>query len=83
MVHALSALDALKNHLLFILSLGRDQYRDRLAQCFFGRVAVEMLGTLVPTSNDAGEIFGEDCIIRRFNDGRKKMRGHVQPLADN
>jgi hypothetical protein len=80
MVDALAALNALKNDWFFILAVGRDQDGDGFPEQFFGRIAEKAFRPLIPASDDAVEVFAEDRVVRRVNDGRKVMRNYVWPI---
>src|SRR5258706_5394235 len=51
-----------------VVPVHRNEYHDWLADRLLRRVAEELHRTLIPTRDDAVEIFGQDSIICRFND---------------
>ena len=62
-LNALAAANSLENLRDFVRTiLGRED-RDRFTDHLFSRVAVNMLGTLVPVGDDAIEIFADDGVL--------------------
>src|SRR5256885_2271705 len=62
---------------LFVQAIQRDQHGDRLAENFFSSVTKDALGAFVPASNHAVEVFADDGVIGRFDDGRQAADGFV------
>src|SRR5215475_14288894 len=71
---ALVASDALKNHRFFIVPVGWNQKRNRLADGLVGRIAEEPLRALVPARDDAIEVLAYDGVVAGFDDGRELLQ---------
>src|SRR5262249_24997940 len=89
--HGLEVLDvlaaphALHDIFLRFRASRRIQHRDRPANSLLGCVTVEMFRPFIPTCDDAIEVYGDDGVVRRLDDGgqpgngqfRLSARGHV------
>ena len=75
MIDALTAPYALKNAGLLILAIGRNQNGDRLTHDLLSRIAKQPLRALIPTPNDAIQIFADNGVIRRLDDGGQSLTG--------
>ena len=73
-VDALAAPDALQDARLFIEPTGRYEHGDRLADRFRRCVTKEPHGPVIPTGDDAVEVFADDGIVGRRGDGRDWAR---------
>ena len=72
---AFAAPDALKDTRLLIVALRRNEEGDRFADHLFSRVAKEPLRGLVPAGNEAVEVFTDDCVFGRLDDGGQPLAG--------
>ena len=63
MIHPLPTLELFENLGLFVESIGGYKHRDRPADGFFGCVAEQPFGALIPTVDDASEVFANDGIV--------------------
>ena len=77
MFNPLTATDTFKDYGFFVVPIGRNNEGHRPADGFIGRVAKKTLGPVVPTGDHAVEVFGKDCVIRRFHDRRVVLRGAI------
>src|SRR5579859_3385053 len=66
---ALSPPDTFEDCKLFVLAVGWDQNRDRLANNFFRSVAEDLLCAFIPTCDDTMEARAVDCIITALDNG--------------
>src|SRR5690349_2822738 len=69
MVDALAGAQAPEDFRLLVLTLGRNENGDGLADHLFGGVAENARGTFIPGDDDAVERLADDGIVRRRNDG--------------
>jgi hypothetical protein len=74
MIETLPASDSRQYHAFLILPVLWNDNRNRLANGLFGSVAKNPLGTPVPASNDAVEIFTYDGVITGVDDRRQPAR---------
>ena len=74
-IDALTAPYAREDAGLLVVSLSRNQNRDRFADSFFGGIAKQPLRALIPTHNDAVQIFADNGVIRRLDDGGQSLTG--------
>ena len=72
MLHALAAFEAIQDLRFFIEAIRRKKNGDRLADHLLGGVAEYPLGGLVPASDDAVQVFADNRVIGRSNDGGKQ-----------
>lgn len=72
MVYPFTPLKPLQDFWLFIQAIGRKQNGDRPSDHFLGRVSEDSFRRLVPAMHDAIEIFADDSVIRRSDDGGKQ-----------
>ena len=75
MLDLLTSCDRLERRHRFGPSVGRDDQEDTLADRLFGCIAVHPLCALVPTRDGAVEIFGDNGIVGRTDDGGQKDGG--------
>jgi hypothetical protein len=75
-LYALAGGDPLQDHILLVLSIGRNQASDRLADHLVRGIAEQSLCRCVPARDDALERLGDDCIRRRVDDrGKQRLLG--------
>src|SRR4051794_39307918 len=74
MFDALAAADARQDRIFLGPAVRRYQYRDRLADDFFGRIAEQPLRALVPACDDAIEVLANDGVVTRLDDGGEALR---------
>ena len=63
MIHAFPALEVFENFGFFIETVGGEKNGDRLSDHLFGGIAEYSLGGLVPTADDAIEVFADNRIV--------------------
>jgi hypothetical protein len=73
-VRSLPRAEPIENFVLFVVMLRRNQHRDRPTDDLVGRVAEESFGAWIPGLNDPAQVFGDDRVLRRVDDGGKKAR---------
>src|ERR1700722_760394 len=81
MVNPLTPADTFEDHGFFVVPVGRYNHGHGPADGFVGRVAKKTLGPAVPTGDHAVEVFGKDCVIRRFYDRPVVLRGAIARWA--
>src|SRR5215475_797930 len=79
MLNALTPPDLLNNLRLFVQPVRRNQNGAGLAYRLLSRVAEHPLRALVPTSDDAVEVFAQNRVVRGIYDGAQQS-GHLLPL---
>ena len=62
---------------LFVISVRRNENRDRLTYGLLGGVAKENLRAPISTYNDAVEVLGNDCVIRGLHNCCVAVSGKV------
>ena len=60
-----------KNLLLFVITIRRNNDRDRFLDRFFRRVTEETFRPGIPTGNDSVEVFANNRVAGRLNDRRQ------------
>src|SRR5262249_26236956 len=70
--------DAPENARFLVVPIWRDEGKDRHANHFLGSIAKETLGPLVPTRDNAVEVFADDGVVKTLDDGGEKPGG-AQP----
>src|SRR5262245_2189142 len=73
MVETLSVTDTRENSLLFIVALGWHQHSDWLAHDFVFLITENPFSALVPAQNNTVEVFTDNRIIGRLNDGTQPL----------
>src|SRR6202022_1467308 len=81
MVNAFASSDLLKNKRLLVSTILWDQYRHGLPDNFRGLISEEPGCCVVPAADDAVEIFADNCVIRRVDDGRQALRSLLGTLS--
>ena len=71
---ALAALDARKICWLLVLALRRNEDGNRLADRLFGLVAEKLLRPVIPRCDDAVQVFADDGVVRKLDDGGQALR---------
>src|SRR5580704_12093624 len=71
MIDVLAALDASQDLSLFVMQFGRNNDGDRLSNRFLGSKAEDTFGAGVPAGYKSIQIFGNDSVIGRLNNGSK------------
>jgi hypothetical protein len=82
MVHSLPTPDTGKNFRFLIRTVGWDDEGDVLADSFLWRIAKQSLCPVVPTRDDAIEVFADNCIIRGIHDGGQQTRSALGSPAN-
>src|SRR4051794_25281102 len=75
MIDALAPLQPFEESSDFIWTIGAREQREQATVHFLGRVAVEILGALVPTGDVTFEIVADDGIVAGFDDGGEMQAG--------
>ena len=60
-----------KNLLLFVITIRRNNDRDRFLDRLFRSITEETLGPGIPAGNDSVEVFADNRVIGGFNDRRQ------------
>ena len=81
MFDRLSAPDPFENAQLFVVPARWNQSRDRFSNNFFGLVAEETFGPVIPARDYSVEVFADDRVGGRFNDGGQAPARFLTPLA--
>ena len=74
-INAFAAADTFEDHGLLLVEILRNEDRHRPPHGLLRAIAEEDLGATIPSQNNAVQILGKDCVVRRFNDGRIVLRG--------
>jgi len=74
MFDALAVSDFFEDDGFFVLTVGRDQNRDRFADYFISRITEYPLRAFVPAGHDAVESLTDDRVFSRFDDRCKPRR---------
>ena len=75
MLDPLPTRNLLQDVMFFVLAVGRNDVCNRTAQHFLRAKAEDSLHALVPTDDDALEVFAHNPVIRGIDDGGKKSLG--------
>jgi hypothetical protein len=73
-IDPISRLNARQDLRLLMESVRRKNEGDRLAKGLVLSVPEELLGSSVPTRDDAAEVLADDRVVRRLDDGREELR---------
>src|SRR5437868_3898693 len=76
--NALAAPDGPKNTVLLVVTIQRDDDEDGFAKDFGCLVAKEALSPLVPGLNDSIQIFADDGVFRRIDNGCEAQGRHLR-----
>jgi hypothetical protein len=68
-MNPLPAPNTSKDFRLFMLSIRRDEDRDRFADDLLGAVALKPFSPLVKCRNHPVEVFADNCIVRGIDHG--------------
>src|ERR1700740_146501 len=63
------------------MAIRRDQSHNRRANHFVGRISEDALCPNIPTGDDTIQIFSDDRIVGRSNDGRELTRSDFGQMA--
>src|SRR5437660_7125403 len=78
---ALTPANALHDLLIFLPASRREEYRDVLADYSLFAIAINTLSCLIPTGDEAVEIFAENGIVRGLHDGCQHSQATLSGLA--
>src|SRR5205085_9944284 len=76
-----TALDSTDNYCFFVVQVQRNQRQDGFSDYFFSRVAENLLRPFVPARNYSLQIFADNSVVRRFDDGSEMRRRFFYCLA--
>jgi hypothetical protein len=80
-VDALTPAKAFENFNLLVVSLWRNQDRDRLAYNLLGRIAEQAFRAGVQSGDNAIEALAQSSVVRRLDDRYQALRGTLGLLA--
>ena len=81
MIYALAPPEAVQNLRLFVAPIRGNQHGDGPPDRFLGRVAEQPLRALVPTGDDAVEVFADDRVVGGIDNGRQRRSSLLAVLA--
>src|SRR5207244_4773165 len=74
-------MNASQNLLLFVVSIRRNNDRDWFVVCLLSGKTKKLFRSRIPAGDDSIEIFTDDRVVRRFNDGGELPTGFFVTFA--